>query len=210
MNPKLRVLCLHGWTSSASKFSSYLNPLQRACEDVAELIFVDGCHAASITLGNGEETKGRAWWNMVRDGKVRYVGAKESFDFLHKTIQETGPYDGILGFSQGSAATGALCASLHDKIKFAVMLSGFLPRDESLRDLFPPKYAPLDVRSLHVCGEKDEVVRKCQTLEMAEYFKDPKVHIHAGGHIVPSDEEFYSVLKDFMMSALEHGPPSSL
>ena len=36
------------------------------------------------------------------DGKFTYVGVEESLSYLHKTIEEKGPFDIALGFSQGT------------------------------------------------------------------------------------------------------------
>jgi len=41
-----------------------------------------------------------AWWNFSDDDKV-YYGLEDSLEMLLKIMREEGPFDGILGFSQG-------------------------------------------------------------------------------------------------------------
>jgi hypothetical protein len=47
----------------------------------------------------GGELYPYAWW-FLKDGE-RYEGEKVSFEYIGKVLDEQGPFDGLLGFSQG-------------------------------------------------------------------------------------------------------------
>mmetsp|Transcript_39249 Transcript_39249/g.62877 ORF Transcript_39249/g.62877 Transcript_39249/m.62877 type:complete len:140 (+) Transcript_39249:60-479(+) len=57
---------------------------------------------------------------------VSYVGVEASMRKLETYIAEKGPFDGILGFSQGGAAAAVLCAQNPHSFKFAVIISGWV------------------------------------------------------------------------------------
>ena len=53
-----------------------------------------------------------------------------------RALQEHGPFDGLLGFSQGATLGALLClAPPAPPVRFAVLVSGFMPRDPALEPL---------------------------------------------------------------------------
>ena len=69
--------------------------------------------------GEEEPPESYAWWkrndSVTKDGEtvVTYAGLDATFDLVAETIRTSGPYDGIVGFSQGAAAA-AMVASVLD------------------------------------------------------------------------------------------------
>ena len=56
-------------------------------------------------------------------------------------LQEHGPFDGLLGFSQGATLSALLCLvppTVAPPVRFAVLVSGFMPRDLALEPLVGP------------------------------------------------------------------------
>ena len=79
---------------------------------------------------------GKAWW--IQDADKNYPQFNDTVDYVLKCYEENGPFDGILGFSQG-AGLGLFLAALQEKgdiatdFKFVISYSGFYPSDISLQ-----------------------------------------------------------------------------
>ncbi len=97
--------------------------------------------------------RARAWWRSSGDG-AKYDGIEYTLEYISKIIKSDGPFDGILGFSQGGVLTTILCLmqkypkyfektfNLSSDIiqqsanfKFAWIISGFLPRCHAIKPL---------------------------------------------------------------------------
>mmetsp|Transcript_24456 Transcript_24456/g.39433 ORF Transcript_24456/g.39433 Transcript_24456/m.39433 type:complete len:154 (-) Transcript_24456:208-669(-) len=141
---------------------------------------------------------------------VSYVGVEASMRKLETYIAEKGPFDGILGFSQGGAAAAVLCAQNPHSFKFAVIISGFVPRDEALLKCLEEARQPLalsGLQSLHVWGTKDTLVDNKRSRELLDYFGEAAKHFeHTGGHFVPSGGEFRRHLLRFITEESSQSP----
>ena len=91
----------------------------------------------------------------------------------------------LFGFSQGAAAAAMLSADVEaPRPKFAIFVSGFVPRDTASAARLLEGVA--DVPSLHVFGIKDELVVPSRSRALAELFHDATILEHEGGHTTPS------------------------
>jgi hypothetical protein len=150
---------------------------------------------------------------------TRVLGWSATEALLLETIKTYGPFDGVLGFSQG-ASTAVLALATIPELKatceFAVLFSGFEPLDASAaaklrrtgtsastRDgRTPPENAPaiLGVRSLHVHGVNDRMVSRQRAEALLGAFAEvPELFSHQGGHGVPTTKEFRERLKRFVL-----------
>lgn len=84
----------------------------------------------------------RCWWDYR--GRDAYLGFDESLNWIINYIKENGPYDGIMGFSQGSSMAAILTNSInrllpqHGNFKFSIFISGLAftePIDKSKPDV---------------------------------------------------------------------------
>ena len=161
--------------------------------------------------GDAGEGRGnpRGWWNAAEAAErpatsKAYVGLEDSLALARQTLQEHGPFDGLLGFSQGATLGALLCLapSPLPPLRFAVLVSGFMPRDPALEPLVgtaegpPPLRVPLP--SLHVMGENDQLVAAASSQRLSDCFAGATLHRHEGGHLVPSSADFRALLKDFV------------
>ncbi|ETO33372.1 hypothetical protein RFI_03736 [Reticulomyxa filosa] len=178
---KLQILCLHGFKQHGQNFKHRCNSLQKVLRNYADLHFIDAPHKLPTltekdTTGNESEVKNDnylTWWNTVEEKnatdkihKIRYDGLSESIRLIAEVNEKNGPFDGILGFSQGGVLLAILCALrerekfvqtksdvvktplntnwnesvLKDvdtlKFKFAWIVGSFKPRDSSVVDIF--------------------------------------------------------------------------
>ena len=180
--------------------------------------------------------EGRAWFlakenQRTRDDekeKVRpsmsheYTGWEEARAAICSAIvreDNNGIIDGILGFSQGATAAALYLAGErriqhHEPIRFAVLFSGFYPRDESYANILlenasgdgddddmrsmAQKCKPLVPFSLHVTGKSDTFVAFERSKLLAECFSSREEYQHQGGHGIPTDKVFRDTLKRFV------------
>ncbi|OBA21845.1 FSH1-domain-containing protein [Metschnikowia bicuspidata var. bicuspidata NRRL YB-4993] len=76
-----------------------------------------------------EKGLNRCWWLHTSDGE--YEGFDEAMKFVTAYIRQNGPYDGIIGFSQGAAMAAVIANSIEKSVPqngplaIAVMFSPF-------------------------------------------------------------------------------------
>ncbi len=94
-----------------------------------------------------------AWWNTSDDGSV-YDTWPETIAYIKQIVREQGPFDGLLGFSQGACLAGVLCALRDDDLsfRFAIIASGFIPRATDLKQMFDDLPGLLSIPTLHIIG----------------------------------------------------------
>jgi predicted esterase len=222
---KARVLCLHGYAQNAAFFRARTGALRKGLKSVVgDFHFVDGTVAATAeyvqSMGEAGGDRGEAlgWWSWedVNDngydgGRVRastsrlYTGVDETLQRLDEVCDREGPFDGVLGFSQGATVAALLCMRRPHAFRFAVLISGFVPHDPRWAAHFQPEVVALP--SLHCFGEADRSVPEERSRLLASSFASAASvqHVHAGGHAIPSDAAFRTAAKDFVAAAMAGG-----
>ena len=105
-----------------------------------------------------------------------YDGIEESIAHLQRYMLEHGPFDGVLGFSQGACLASILCArqqasaavataAAPRRFRFAILVSGFVPADGKLAALF--KGPPLELPVLVSHGKSDFMRERSQVERLA-------------------------------------------
>mmetsp|Transcript_47862 Transcript_47862/g.112999 ORF Transcript_47862/g.112999 Transcript_47862/m.112999 type:complete len:1463 (+) Transcript_47862:116-4504(+) len=116
--PKLRILVLHGLKQSASFFAKRARKHLAALAALAELDFLDAPHpySASDAAAEAEDDAAqdgvrKAWFNVRdKDGTVEYEGLHSTVRYVDEYAKHHGPFDGVLGFSQGGCLAAILAA----------------------------------------------------------------------------------------------------
>ena len=207
---KARILCLHGYAQNADFFRARTGSVRKAIKSVAEFTFVDAPFDATGEFLKDTDADERGsmlgWFNAEEGSRPaisrKYRGVAESLALVRKTLADDGPFDGILGFSQGATLASLLCGmppGPPPSMRFAILVSAFVPRD--------PAWVLADdaicaLPTLHVMGESDALVPLESSRTVAARFSAGREHVHAGGHGVPSDKEFRALLKEFVASAM--------
>lgn len=107
-----------------------------------------------------------------------------------RALQQLGPFDGLLGFSQGAALAALVCAlgqagdARFPVPRFLILVSGFCPRGRDFKE--PILQAPLALPSLHVFGDSDRVIPSQESLQLANQFPGAVTLTHTGGHFIPA------------------------
>ncbi|KAF9351644.1 Ovarian cancer-associated protein 2 [Mortierella sp. NVP85] len=168
----LRILCLHGYTQNALSFTKKTAVFRKALKDIADLVYVTAPHIVPIpTLGTPEEREDDqldnlapeaipyGWWTSSPD-TPQYKGFEESLAGLCEVLEKQGPFDGVMGFSQGAAMASMLQLLLerphlssvmegckHSPFKFAIVVSGFEPRDLEKLAWYTSQYPVLEANT---------------------------------------------------------------
>ncbi|XP_019704323.1 rhodanese-like domain-containing protein 6 isoform X2 [Elaeis guineensis] len=133
-------------------------------------------------------------------------GFEKSYSYLKTVISQMGPFDGILGFSQGAAMAALFCEQQQRcggvlDFRFAILCSGFSAvSGECSRKL-------IKCPSLHCFGNgqgHDRQIACEASRKLVDLFdKDCSVVIeHDMGHIIPTRSPYIDQMKEFLMRFL--------
>ena len=236
---KLRILCLHGYEQNTDSFRTKTGALRRAGKKYAEFTFLQGPNGI---VRDGVSTDSFAWYVPLPDSSTETLSYEDdtntstrawsrqldesswhdSLQSIAKAFETEGPFDGVLGFSQGAAMAAALChLQLHEgraapldlvKFQFACFFSGFTPAHgfnvggEEVDKIGTT--SPFSCfHSLHVWGTSDEIINSRRSKSLAtDYFGlgtsngNAVCLEHKGGHLVPSDKHIRDGFQDFLHS----------
>ncbi|KAG4918525.1 hypothetical protein JHK82_055964 [Glycine max] len=156
---------------------------------------------------NFDGSSGVDW--KVADGPfdaLQYQQQTDGYDIsvshLKNVFSQQGPFDGILGFSQG-AAMAALISAQQEKLKgemdfkFVVLCSGFALRMKEM------ECGPIKCPSLHIFGNehgKDRQIANQASKELVSLYDSDCSGIveHDCGHIIPTRSPYIDGIKDFL------------
>ena len=107
---------------------------------------------------------------------TRYVGVEETLAQVREHIHTHGPYDGILGFSQGASRATLLCLEPPrvPPFKLAVMVAGFAPNDPRYSAWCDPS-SPIAIPSMYIYGATDERVPPAASMWLSSCFEAPQL-----------------------------------
>ncbi|ELK01911.1 esterase OVCA2 [Pteropus alecto] len=204
----LRVLCLAGFRQSERGFREKTGALRKALRGRAELVCVSGPHPVvdkAGTEGVGPESglftpeeQLRGWWFSEQEADVFSAlkestvcrGLEEALGTVARALNESGPFSGLLGFSQGAALAALVCAlgqagdPRFPLPRFIILISGFCPRGLGLWESI--LQGPFSLPSLHVFGDTDRVIPSQESVQLASRFTGAITLTHSGGHFIPA------------------------
>ena len=186
-----KVLCLHGGGQTASGFQAQLSDLTKALSSQYEFLFPQGPESGSLWVrdppgGKGAPSTDADW-------------ASSSVAMLDDYVATNGPFEGILGYSQGSMfATYYLSVAPAGTFSFAIMFCGYLPTTHTGLLNSINAQAPFnDIPALVFMAVNDGVITNSLTDAQAAKFTSPtRVTSNSAGHAPPSsgDSTFNSVV----------------
>ncbi|KAM9348820.1 esterase OVCA2 isoform 2-T2 [Symphorus nematophorus] len=217
----LRVLCIHGYRQNGASFREKTGALRKLLKKQVELVYMSAPHsvqqasseASEKENGSGARSGGeddpRGWW--FSDVQARSfsaqqqceesLGIDESVTAVREAVKVQGPFDGILGFSQGAAFVAMLCSLQEQKLepefsfRFAILVAAFRSACKEHQTFYN---SPLQIPSLHVFGLEDRVIPDIMSRELLPSFQDPLVLTHPGGHFVPAASAHRQTYQDFL------------
>ncbi|KAJ2850135.1 Ovarian cancer-associated protein 2 [Coemansia brasiliensis] len=216
---KPKILCLHGFGENAELFKIRSRNFRAVVGDNAELVYLDGpidigrLHMTTGDLTDPDLSNGftnLGWWWMRRGWSYEARGIGKTLDLISKVLEEQGPFDGILGFSQGAALAVIISELLaqkdlqgplslgnttHPPIKFLVLAGAFQIEVPEYEYLYRET---LSVPSLHIMGTYDTVVEPERSIKVQGYFDKPQVFEFVGGHFIPQSPQCARVMRAFL------------
>ncbi|PWA03783.1 hypothetical protein BB558_000038 [Smittium angustum] len=112
----MRVLYLHGFSQNKYKFKIKTRAINSCFSPEDELVFLD----APIEINSnedhvftnypkthtevypGNEETSRAWWIYESRSNGIIEGFENTMKYLEYMVEKLGPFDGVVGFSQGN------------------------------------------------------------------------------------------------------------
>ncbi|GAV67911.1 FSH1 domain-containing protein [Cephalotus follicularis] len=206
---KPRILCLHGFRTSAEILKKLVLRWPETVLDKLDLNFLDAPYPARGKSDvEGIFDPPYHEWFQANEDFTKYTNFEECLAYIEDYMIENGPFDGFLGFSQGAILCAALPGmQLHGvgltklpKIKFLILVSGakFGGSKFGLPKLAANAFAsPIDCPSLHFIGETDFL--KEEGIALLGSFVEPVVIHHPRGHTVPKlDEKSMETMLEFI------------
>ncbi|XP_017101841.2 esterase CG5412 [Drosophila bipectinata] len=215
---KVKVLCLHGYRQNGDAFKNKLGSFRKFASKYAEFVFISAPHVAAALESSAEPVpEQRSWWANKDDGTFKGTnkggpayGFQESLRLVEETWRTQGPFQGLLGFSQGACFVGLICGLAKKKLtsirpEFAVLSSGFL--SGSLVHMSAYEEC-ITIPTLHIYGQTDEIIPKVMSQALAAQFKSVEILEHSGGHYFPATAQqkqtFINFFQDRLQEYLEH------
>ncbi|KAL3819645.1 hypothetical protein ACJIZ3_005550 [Penstemon smallii] len=191
---KMKILCLHGFRTSGSFLKKQISKWEPSIFAHFDMDFPNGIFPA----GGKSEIEGifpppYFEWFQFNEDFTEYKNLEECITYLCEYITNKGPFDGLLGFSQGATISALLLGYQaqgkilkdHPQFKLFVSISGSKFRDPSICDVAYKD--PIMVKSVHFIGDKDWL--KLPSEELASAFVNPLIIKHPQGHTVPRLDE---------------------
>lgn len=157
------------------------------------------------------ENKYYGWWlrNKGSENKFDHTIPQKTYDYLHDFCKENGPFDGIIGFSQGAGLAGYLATSFNKilnltlneqpRLKFVILFSGFKLEPEQYQAQYTQTTSWIP--SLHVQGELDNVVPEERSMKIYDVWGDDAKTLlkHPGSHFIPNSKPFVSQVANWIV-----------
>lgn len=234
----LRILVLHGFRQNASNMRGRMSALRKQLRHVAEFVYMDAPHELPFYYLKEKPEKRpglprRGWlvlpeqlggcagdWEPAPEGldpmqfTRQVAGWAETKASILDFLEKHGPFDGIMGFSQGAMVASLtacmLCLAENDRhsqarvqppFQFGIFCSGYPAYIQEHVQLYK-QCTPIPCPSLHIFGGggHDRQISRCKSEELADLFADKgrMVIRHDSGHLIPSNKLYRDQYVSFL------------
>nr|XP_001394926.2 dihydrofolate reductase [Aspergillus niger CBS 513.88] len=245
--PPLKLLCLHGYTQSGTLFHAksraVIKHLTKTLLPTTGYTITTTYPTGPIHLlpsdipgyepstnqggTNDEPTEAYGWFRRSSTANPPlYTDLHLGLETIANVIKTEGPFDGVVGFSQGAAMAAIVAALLEPgreevmnkfasegsvvwwenvrsvgqaPLKFAVCYSGFRAPGPRYRGFYE---GGVKTPVLHVLGSLDAVVDEGRSKALVEVCDakdvEGRVVVHPGGHFVPAQRPYLDAVVGFV------------
>ncbi|KAI7793718.1 esterase OVCA2 [Triplophysa rosa] len=217
--PPLRILCIHGYRQNGNSFREKTGALRKLLKKQVELVYINAPHQVPAIQNEtyqepekacgGDEDQGGWWFSNVQERSFNAqedcessLGLEDSVSTVRTAVKELGPFDGILGFSQGAALVAILCALQEQKLepdfnfRFAILVAGFRSACSQHQRFY--EGPSITIPSLHVFGQDDRVIPEKMSQDLLPTFDGVQILVHPGGHFIPAASMHRQTYQDFL------------
>ena len=204
----LRILCLHGFTQNPTLFSAKTAALRKALTkhfspargyDI-HFFYLPGPHriipadipgcVPDVSGTGDEQPETLGWWigkgseggmGSEAKGEHIYEGVEQSMDVIADCIRDEGPFDGVIGFSQGAAAAAMTASMLEGPERVNAfdeksLRFGGIPFPKALLTSERKLMQPPIKFAVSYCGFIARDIRRCAAFYEPE-IKTPVLHV---------------------------------
>jgi len=182
--PTLKILCLHGGDSSGN--GAEFAGLTSAFPSDVTFVYPNGGYSGSsagsyLWVPDPPGGKGQPTQNLdVADVSV---------DALNEVVAQQGPFDGIIGYSQGSMMVLYYLSRVPlGTFRFALMFCGYVPNTHQGMVTYIDEASPITTPAFIFAGSTDYIISNTMTAEQRDKFASASREYYVGqgvGHIVP-------------------------
>ncbi|KAH8548906.1 serine hydrolase FSH [Umbelopsis sp. PMI_123] len=225
---KLRILCLHGWMQNTEVMTRNMGAIINRFKDSIDFVIPTGPFELPTAFKPGRPTNTplAAWLIPQRtdDGNLHELdGFSDTIEFLVLYMSEQGPFDGILGFSQGAGLSVILMSILsHDEwreryhvpshvqpFRLGIILSGFVFMTPTFAEFY--QKGKLTTPTMHVYSKEDDIISVDRALELIDTMFSDAVHAsHELGHRIVATPSLIKQYERFFNRFVYIQPTSSL
>ncbi|KAG8157921.1 hypothetical protein KVR01_012193 [Diaporthe batatas] len=207
----MRFLCLHGMGTNSRIFEMQTAAIRHGLGTTHTFEYIDGAVPAQMAPGVGSVAGANEEYLQYGDPTSPESYSKALHD-LENFLEEEGPFDGVMAFSQGAGLAASLLAhhsrrsarQAHMKptFRFAVFFCGGVPGDvfgakgvEPRLMSFEEDGEVIGIPTAHIWGAHDEIYptfgpvlsKMCDSSQRATF-------VHQGGHEIPGAKDPDGVL----------------
>ncbi|KAG9450770.1 hypothetical protein H6P81_010735 [Aristolochia fimbriata] len=187
---KPRFLCLHGFRTSAEIMRLQIGKWPQCVLEKLDLVFIDAPFPAE-GKSDVESIFPPPYYEWFQFNKefTEYRNFDECLAYIEEQMIKLGPFDGLMGFSQGAILSAGLVGlqakglalTRVPEVKCLIIIGGAKFANPTVAE--NAYSSTIKVPSLHFLGETD-FLRPYGT-ELLQSFLDPVVIHHPKGHTVP-------------------------
>ncbi|KAJ6814682.1 putative leucine-rich repeat receptor-like protein kinase [Iris pallida] len=202
---KPRLLCLHGFRTSGDIMrTQVVGKWPGAVTARLDLVFADAPFPAEGKSDvDGIFPPPYYEWFQFDKEFMEYRNFEECLKYIEDLMIRDGPFDGLMGFSQGAILSAALpglqekglALTKVPKLKYVIIIGGAKFKSPTVAE--NAYSSKIKCHSLHFLGETDFLRTHGEAL--LEEFVDPVVIRHPKGHTVPRlDDKSLVIMLDFL------------
>ncbi|CZT08332.1 uncharacterized protein RCO7_08256 [Rhynchosporium graminicola] len=193
---KLRILCLHGFTSNGSVHAHQIRGITKALSAEYEFLFPVGPRVVEILENSKLESPSMKSWS-------EYVSKYSTSGHRGWWVtKEPNPANGEPGTFEGlekSLKWIILFGTTYPVNPFVPSAGIFIAGFKARFPQYDSAYASgIDVPTLHVIGSQDVAVVPERSEALVKISTNPSVLRHGGGHNFPTSEEDQKIIIDFL------------
>ncbi|PLB49259.1 hypothetical protein P170DRAFT_408360 [Aspergillus steynii IBT 23096] len=191
----MRFLCLHGAGTSGEIFEIQSGGLSHTLSDKGHHFeYIDGRVPAPVEPELAGICEGPFYNHYSRDGPPG-PGLSQAIAHVMQIIEKKGPFDAVMGFSQGAALAFSLLvehAKTHSTplFKAAVFICGAPPFESSGQEaikLQPGEKYPLSIPTTSIVGKQDYLYESSMLLYSLCDPAKAEFYDHGSRHLIPFD-----------------------
>ena len=194
----LRFLALHGGTDNPTTFQGQMGDVVNALGSSHTWVYAQGAYPNPVAGTAGEYLWIRDAPGGKNAGTTDPNWAQASFTSLDNYVATQGPFDAIVGYSQGAAMTLLYLSQSASSFRFALTFCGYLPTVHSGLMGLVDAAAPMSIPIAFYYGTSDSIITNDMTLAAAAKFSDTTMICDGGGHAPPTDGEAVTAVVDFI------------